>query len=89
MASLRATLFNFFLRRVVKSKPLHLQDPVFMREAVDERAVKTPPEGVTLDFEEGAVKGEWHRAEAGADERLIYYLHGGGYVFGSAKSTVQ
>ncbi len=86
MASLRATLFNFFLRRTVKSKPLHLQDPVILREAVDERAVKTPPDGVTLDYEDSEVRGEWHRVEADAGGRLIYYLHGGGYVFGSPKS---
>src|SRR3954452_17071317 len=43
--------------------------------------------GVKLERGESAVKGEW-LSPAGdpASDRVVYYLHGGGYISGSAKS---
>jgi len=87
LASLRAGAVNLWLKAMVKSKPLHLADPAALREATDKYALaKTPPAGVSMEIVDGPVKGEWHRVDGGADGRLIYYLHGGGYVFGSPKS---
>ena len=43
--------------------------------------------GVKVERIETPVKGEWISARDGAkSDRVIYYLHGGGYISGSAKS---
>jgi len=43
--------------------------------------------GVQIGRIESPVKGEWISARGGLkSERVIYYLHGGGYISGSAKS---
>ena len=87
MASLRAKMVNFWLRRMMKSKPLHLMDPEVVRARTDGNAlVKKAPKGFSLEVVDGEVKGEWHRPDTGGEGRLIYYLHGGGYVFGSPLS---
>ena len=87
MASLRAKMVNFWLRRMMKSKPLHLMDPAVVRARTDGNAlVKKAPKGFSLEVADGEVKGEWHKPDVGGEGRLIYYLHGGGYVFGSPLS---
>jgi acetyl esterase/lipase len=43
--------------------------------------------GVKIERVELPVKGEWlSPAEGSTKERVVYYLHGGGYISGSAKS---
>ena len=43
--------------------------------------------GVEIERVDGPVKGEWILPpEPSKQERVIYYLHGGGYISGSAKS---
>ena len=43
--------------------------------------------GIKIDRVEGAVKGEWiSLPKSSKEEPLVYYLHGGGYISGSAKS---
>jgi epsilon-lactone hydrolase len=43
--------------------------------------------GVKIERVEDPVKGEWLSPPAGpTSERVVYYLHGGGYISGSAKS---
>jgi monoterpene epsilon-lactone hydrolase len=43
--------------------------------------------GVKIERVEGPVKGEWISPRDGPkNERVVYYLHGGGYISGSAKS---
>ncbi len=86
MPSLRAQLFNWYMVAKVKSEPIHLLPPEVLREGADEMAPKKPPRGVTLEAVDGVVKGEWHRAVEAAPGRTVLYLHGGGYVFGSAIS---
>lgn len=87
MLSLRAQLFNFFLKRSVKKRPTHLIDPGLLRIETDKIAPRKIPDGITLEkVSEGSINGEWHKpanAEAG---RTVLYFHGGGYVFGSPKS---
>lgn len=87
MPSLRAQLFNFYLKRQMKSKPLHLLDPEVLRAGTDKIAPKRTPKDITLEkVSNDAFKGEWHKF-AGADAgRTVLFFHGGGYVFGSAKS---
>ena len=87
MPSLRARIFNVYLKTAMKSKPLHLVDPAVLRAGTDKIAPRRTPAGVTLEIvSDGAVAGEWHRPENAAPGRTILYFHGGGYVFGSAKS---
>jgi acetyl esterase/lipase len=57
------------------------------------RVIKTPAwlvkfhsRGVKISQTKQPVKGEWVSARAASDiSRVVYYLHGGGYVSGSAK----
>ena len=43
--------------------------------------------GMKIDRVEGPVKGEWiSLPESSKKEPVVYYLHGGGYISGSAKS---
>jgi acetyl esterase/lipase len=60
------------------------------------RRVFTPPgwlvglhsRGVGIERADQPVKGEWILPpNAGADQAVIYYLHGGGYISGSAKTN--
>jgi monoterpene epsilon-lactone hydrolase len=50
--------------------------------------VESPaPEGVTCTpVEAGGVSAEWHVAAGAAEDKVIVYVHGGGYVMGSAGS---
>lgn len=86
MPSLKARLFNWYMAATFKSKPIHLLPAEALREGADAIAPERPPRGVLLEKVEDEVKGEWHRPVNSGGERTIYYLHGGGYVFGSPKS---
>ncbi len=45
------------------------------------------PAGVTCTpVEAGGVSAEWHVADGAAEDKVILYVHGGGYVMGSAGS---
>lgn len=86
MPSLRATLLDLYLRSSMKPKPLHEIDGPVLRKWFEDRAVLLTPKGVDLEpVADGAIKGEWHRLADGAAERTLFYLHGGGYVFGSPR----
>ena len=86
MPSLRALLFNIYLKRNMKTKPLHLIDPAILREGADGLAPDQTPTGVTCDdIDMGGVPGERHRSIDAENGRTILYFHGGGYVFGSPK----
>src|SRR2546430_2152008 len=44
-----------------------------------------PPEGISVERAElGGTPGEWVTPARGVSNRIIVYLHGGGYVMGSA-----
>lgn len=88
MPSLRAKLMKLYLKRMMKSKPLHLMPSSALTEGAEALAPKRAPKDVTLEkVDAGAVKGEWHRSVA-ADQTAptILYFHGGGYYYGSPKS---
>lgn len=71
----------------MKSKPLHLIHPDILRVNMDAYAPKRIPNWVAIGtVDDDGVTGEWHRPKSAAPGRTILYLHGGGYVFGSAKS---
>lgn len=87
MPSLKANILNLYLKWSLKRHPLHLMDPEKLRAGTDRMAPNTPPAGITIEKrDDAAVKGEWHRSDNAEAGNLIFYLHGGGYVFGSAKS---
>lgn len=88
MPSLRAKLMKLYLRRMMKSKPLHLMPSSALTEGAEALAPKSPPKGITLEnVDAGALRGEWHRnAEAGQTAPTVLYFHGGGYYYGSPKS---
>jgi len=85
--SLRAKLAVWNLKRNVKPQPMHLLDPQVLRDQMEAFAPKKVPPGISIEeVVEGGVRGEWHRPARPANGRTIFYLHGGGYIFGSAKS---
>ncbi|PCI64604.1 MAG: alpha/beta hydrolase [Kordiimonadales bacterium] len=45
-----------------------------------------PKDAVITPVSEGAVRGDWISAPGARDDRVFYYLHGGGYVWGSPKA---
>lgn len=83
MVSFRARLVNWYLRHNMKSEDLTKAEPADFRIGAERIAPKRPPRGVSLELVDGAVRGEWHRADDAADGRTILFCHGGGYFFGS------
>ncbi|MBL4619356.1 MAG: alpha/beta hydrolase, partial [Marinicaulis sp.] len=87
MPSLRARLFNWYMKATFKSKPIHLIDAKILRANADSFAPKSVPEDITLEVvDKVGVKGEWHRPNNANEGHVVYYLHGGGYVFGSPRA---
>jgi acetyl esterase/lipase len=84
MTSLRAQLANRYLRLTMKKKALHLIEPPELRAYFEARRIPVYPKTVGIEAVNGAgVKGEWHRPQGAEGGRIILYLHGGAYVFGS------
>jgi acetyl esterase/lipase len=85
MTSLAAKFVNAYLRLTVKRKPLHLIAPETLRRVFDERAIPFLPKGVSEErIDADGVCGVWQRPQNARPGCTILYLHGGGYVFGSA-----
>ncbi|MEO0400150.1 MAG: alpha/beta hydrolase [Pseudomonadota bacterium] len=93
MPSLRAKLINRLVRRSFKSLPLADMEPSAVRAHVDAlnggvarlRAL-APVRGVSIETVAAPIAGEWQRPEAHTTDRVILYLHGGGYVFCSPRT---
>lgn len=84
MTSLRAQLANRYLRLTMKKRALHLIPAPELRAYFEARRIPVLPKDVAIEaVNEAGVKGEWNRPAAGGEGRVILYLHGGGYVFGS------
>jgi monoterpene epsilon-lactone hydrolase len=50
-------------------------------------AMTTEPEGVTVrDTYAGGIRAFWHTPQEASTDRVLLYLHGGGYVIGSPQS---
>jgi epsilon-lactone hydrolase len=82
MLSLRARLLRPLLRTVVR--------PLFLRGGVPDWRRRWPssrrPGGVRIDpVDDFGVRGEW-LVPRGCGGRVIYYLHGGGFVMGSPRT---
>jgi acetyl esterase/lipase len=80
---LQALSQNFFAAREAPPRPLEE-----VRKGTDGFSANfPPPEGITVEpADVGGVPGEWITPRAGAGDRVIVYLHGGGYVMGSPAS---
>jgi len=87
--SFQAAVASLWIRARIKRKPAGEEELVkFTRRvfATPAWAVRFHSREVDIEEREEPVKGEWLWARDGAQtSRVIYYLHGGGYVSGSAK----
>ncbi len=90
MASWQSRLTAFVLwwmSRGARAIDVSRQDPAQWRAGMDGLALRMArlPEGTTLSpVSIGRVPGQWVEVPESHPYRVIYYLHGGGYVFGSA-----
>lgn len=92
MVSIRAKLLNQYLRRRMKPLPLADIEPFALRSIMNRAAAPLPPSGVEIEAvsrsDSGApVSGEWLRPQsAPSGQNMIFYMHGGGYVFCSPRT---
>ncbi|HYC02257.1 MAG TPA: alpha/beta hydrolase [Azospirillaceae bacterium] len=86
MASLRAHLVSFLLRRTMKRQLEAAQDAEDVR-AIFNRGVPASTAGVRILADKlGGVPGEWVEPKRGAPVGHMLFLHGGGYVACSART---
>jgi monoterpene epsilon-lactone hydrolase len=89
--SLQSRLGCWWIRLTMKRKPpgeAALVDFTRRRFRTPDWMIAVHSLGVNIRHEDGAVKGEWVSARgASANRRVLFYLHGGGYISGSAKSA--
>ncbi len=92
MASLRARLTNLFLRLVIKPslrrsadlKPARIA-AVRRRGVWCARWLVRPVKGTTVrPVHEAGVLGEWILAPGARQDRVVLFVHGGGFIIGSA-----
>lgn len=72
--------------QLVRSRPdARASSPQEQRAAFEQVVALLPkhPDARCETVDAGGVPGEWIAAPGAADDRVIYYLHGGGYVVGS------
>jgi monoterpene epsilon-lactone hydrolase len=88
--SFQSRLGCWWVRLYVKRKPPGepaLVDFTRRRFRTPDWLVRLHSLGVKIERVESPVKGEWVLPRDGTkSERVVYYLHGGGYISGSAKS---
>jgi acetyl esterase/lipase len=78
--------------QAIRSAPDLRGTPIEQRRAAFEAAVsifKLPDDVKSEPVDAGGVPAEWIAAPGTDAERVIYYLHGGGYVLGSINSHRQ
>jgi monoterpene epsilon-lactone hydrolase len=89
--SFQSRLGCWFVRARMKKKPKGERALVdFTRRVFEPPAwqVKLHSRGVNIEPANGSVKGEWIFPEgASRNDAVLYYLHGGGYISGSAKTN--
>lgn len=83
MASLRSKLIAMIMRKTMKNKLGASGDPKAERENLEKMSAKGSRRAPGKKDIVGGVPGEWQQAKLGSAERVILYLHGGGYVIGS------
>jgi len=83
MPSLRAKLVNRFVRKTIKSLPLHDMEAEEIRRVFERKVISFLPRGITRESVTTPINGEWHKPENDETDNVILYFHGGGYVFGA------
>lgn len=87
MASLRAHLAAFMVRRTVRKHLGAMDDVHKIRAVFGGRSFPDPAGAAYGPGEVGGISGEWVRpAAASGPERRLLYLHGGGFVACSART---
>ncbi len=92
MASVRVQILSRYLRRRMKPLPLADMEPQKLRALMNRAASPFLPSGVAIEaaslrFREAPVSGEWLRPQSASSyRRIVFYIHGGGYVFCTPKT---
>ncbi len=84
--SLRARLVSSVLRRTLKRQMASFDDHRAMRSRAGASMGRTPREVAIETLDAGGVPAERVRWAGAGGDRVMLYLHGGGYVFGSPDS---
>ena len=87
--SVRARLMRFLLRHTVKKQFEDFDDVPAFRERMMNSARLTPKVPDTVSVTPATISGvpcEWIEVENTDQDRVLMYLHGGGYVFGNLDS---
>lgn len=83
--SIRASIISFILRQTIKKQFAEMADLDALREDLG-LTPAAPEEVITQTIDAGGVKAEWVIWPGCADDSVLLYLHGGGYVFGGPNS---
>lgn len=83
--ALSARLARFIKPRVIGTT-IELADIRRQYDYMTERYGAVPSDAIIERAQLGPVKGEWVRVEETQPQRLILYLHGGGYISGSPET---
>ena len=70
----------------IRSQPVELDlSPAELRAGFEEIATMflVPPDTSLQPVNVGGIPGEWISGAGASDDRIVFYLHGGGYVIGS------
>lgn len=89
MSSYQATAFKLALR-VLKKRMFSNTDHVALRRMVNSSARHMPKPPSDIDFRSERVEGVpclWVKAMGSEPNKIVLYLHGGGYIFCSAHTT--
>lgn len=87
--TLRLAILNTFLRLIEKPRLARISDPAALRREADLKGrlwLHAPRGTVWSRQREKGLDLHWAVAPGAADERVILYLHGGAYVFGSVRT---
>ena len=78
------------IRAMLKANPIVSEGATLemMRKGLDAMGGMTPalPDVAAAPVDAGGVAATWFTAQDGARDRVLLYLHGGGYVLGSVRS---
>ncbi len=89
MSSYQAAAFKLVLR-ILKKRMFTNTDHVALRRMVNNSSRRMPKPPADIDFRSERIEGIpclWVKAMGAEPEKLILYLHGGGYIFCSAHTT--
>lgn len=89
MSSYQATAFKLVLR-LLKKRMFSNTDHVALRRMVNKSSRRMPKPPADIDFRSERIEGIpclWVKAMGAEPEKIIFYLHGGGYIFCSAHTT--